>query len=99
MPGFDRTGPRGQGPMTGRGEGYRAAGLPDEVEQPAQGYAGWQDTPAQAGPPTVRPTLWAFLARLLRPMWLGRLLWGRGRGFWGRGLWGGRGRGRGRRWW
>jgi len=26
MPGFDRTGPRGEGPMTGRGMGYCGAG-------------------------------------------------------------------------
>lgn len=38
MPGGDRTGPRGMGPMTGRGMGYCAgAGTPDYVN-PAPGY-------------------------------------------------------------
>lgn len=27
MPGFDRTGPRGMGPMTGRGMGYCGGGM------------------------------------------------------------------------
>lgn len=42
MPGFDGTGPRGEGPMSGRGEGYCAVKLPDEPGQPAYGYAGLQ---------------------------------------------------------
>uniref|UniRef100_A0A6M3LH02 Uncharacterized protein n=1 Tax=viral metagenome TaxID=1070528 RepID=A0A6M3LH02_9ZZZZ len=32
MPNFDRTGPRGQGPMTGRGLGYRDNGGKMELE-------------------------------------------------------------------
>jgi hypothetical protein len=35
MPGFDRTGPRGEGPMTGRRQGY-CAGEPQGFDQ-AQG--------------------------------------------------------------
>lgn len=34
MPGFDRTGPRGQGPLTGRGMGY----CEEEGIIPARGY-------------------------------------------------------------
>ena len=46
MPGFDGTGPQGQGPMTGRGEGYCAVALPSPGEGRAPyGYAGLQGTP------------------------------------------------------
>jgi hypothetical protein len=90
MPRFDGTGPQGQGPMTGRGEGYCAVRLPDEPERPAYGYAGLQGTPVQMGPSATRPTFGARLARWLRPAtWPGRAF-GRGRGR-------GAGRGRGRR--
>lgn len=94
MPGFDGTGPRGQGPMSGRGEGYCAMRLPDEPGRPAYGYAGLQGTPVQMGSPAAGPTLGARFARWLRPTARpGRAL-GRGRGR-------GAGRGRGRRlgWW
>lgn len=79
MPGFNGTGPQGQGPLTGRGEGYCAVRLPDEPGQPAYGYAGLQGTPVQMGSPAARPTFGARLARWLRPMWPGRAL-GRGHG-------------------
>jgi len=78
MPRFDGTGPQGQGPMTGRGEGYCAVKLPRPGETP-EGYAGLQGTPVRL----ARFTRWP------RPTtWLGRAF-GRGRG---RGA--GRGRGR-----
>jgi hypothetical protein len=35
MPGFDGTGPRGEGPMTGRGQGYCV------LEVPEPGRPGW----------------------------------------------------------
>jgi len=83
MPRFDGTGPQGQGPMTGRGEGYCALPLPESGQAP-YGYAGLQGTP-------VRGTRFA---RWPRPVtWLGRVFGrGRGRGV-GRG-----GRGRRGRW-
>ena len=89
MPGFDGTGPRGQGPLTGCGEGYCAVRLPDEPGQPAYGYAGLQGTPVQMGSPVVRPAFGARFARWLRPVWPGRTLGlGRGRGRQhGRGRW------------
>ena len=66
MPRFDGTGPRGQGPLTGRGEGYCAVRLPDEPGQPAYGYAGLQGTPVQM----VSPIAWPiFGARWSHPMW------------------------------
>jgi len=80
MPRFDGTGPQGQGPMTGRGEGYCALKLPQPGEAP-EGYAGLQGAP-------VRP---ARFTRWLRTATrLGRAF-GRGRG---RGHGAGRGRGR-----
>lgn len=39
MPRFDGTGPRGLGPMSGRGEGYCVVQLP-EADQPPRGFAG-----------------------------------------------------------
>jgi len=89
MPGFDGTGPRGQGPMTGRGEGYCALSLPPSGQAP-YGYAGLQGTPVRLGTPAARPALGGRFTRWLRPATrLGRAS-GRGRG---RGA--GRGRGRG----
>ena len=97
MPRFDGTGPQGQGPMTGRGEGYCAVKSPQSGQMP-YGYAGLQGTPVGAAAPAARPALGARLARWLRPTtWLGRSTGrGRGRGA-GRGQGHGAGRGRGRR--
>ena len=80
MPRFDGTGPRGQGPMTGRGEGYCAVRMPETGAEP---YG-----VAVAG----RPVRAAAPARFwLRPWtWFGR---GLGRGY-GRGRGVARGRGR-----
>jgi len=87
MPGFDGTGPRGEGPLTGRGEGYCAIQFPDPaLGQGAFGFAGLAGRPVQLYPcagwslPMGLP-----LPRLYSRRWLGR----------GRGL--GMGRGRGRR--
>jgi hypothetical protein len=82
MPGFDGTGPRGQGPMTGRGEGYCAVRLPDSGEPP-YGYAGVQGTPVRPRLAAVRPGFRTRLARWIRPALGFR-----------RGFRGGRGRGR-----
>jgi hypothetical protein len=108
MPGFDGTGPRGEGPMTGRGEGYCAVVLPERGRAP-YGYAGLQGMPVRPEMVAARPGLGARLARWLRPypapvrgyrwpLGLGRPRWGMRRGFWGRGRRGG-GRDWGRRWW
>ena len=46
MPSFDGTGPRGLGPMTGRGEGYCAVVLPSPGTAGAPyGYAGLAGVP------------------------------------------------------
>jgi hypothetical protein len=48
MPAFDGTGPRRQGPMTGRGEGYCAIRLPDPGSgQLPYGYAGRAGVPVR----------------------------------------------------
>jgi hypothetical protein len=44
MPAFDGTGPRGEGPFSGRGEGYCAVRL-SPSDQGIRGYAGLQGTP------------------------------------------------------
>jgi len=50
MPAFDGTGPRGQGPMTGRGEGYCAIRLPKPgLGQVPYGYAGRAGLPVRLG--------------------------------------------------
>ncbi len=43
MPRWDGTGPRGQGPLTGRGAGYCAIAYPEDREP--YGYAGAQGRP------------------------------------------------------
>ncbi|MFW6115899.1 MAG: DUF5320 domain-containing protein [Chloroflexota bacterium] len=54
MPGFDGTGPRAAGPMTGRGEGYCALRLP-EPGQPGYGYVGLRGIPVELRMPRPRP--------------------------------------------
>ena len=41
MPGLDGTGPRGMGPMTGRGRGFCVLKLPSGAGNPVIGSAGW----------------------------------------------------------
>lgn len=89
MPRFDGTGPRGQGPMTGRGEGYCAVKIPESGEAP-YGYAGLQGTPVSLGAPAPRPAPGVRLTRWLRPTVRGGRAFGRRRGR-------GADRGRGRR--
>jgi len=70
MPRFDGTGPKGGGPLTGRGEGYCVLELP-EHGRPVQGYAGLEGAPVRLEAPAARwpPT----------PLWRGPAF-GRGRG-------------------
>jgi len=106
MPGFDGTGPRGLGPMTGRGEGYCAIALPSAGTAKAPyGYAGLAGVPVGMSYPYGNPPAYgpvspvaaapyrSFFGRPRRGM---RFVRGRGRG-------GGRGpssrSGRGRRRW
>ena len=80
MPRFDGTGPRGQGPMTGRGEGQCALVLP-QSGQASYGYAGLQGTPVRLG----TPARGGIFARWWRPTVLRGRAFGRGRGRGGRG--------------
>jgi hypothetical protein len=85
MPGFDGTGPRGRGPLTGRGEGYCALVLPADGQAPF-GYAGLQGRPVRMDQRTVPTGPRGLFPR--RSMNLFRRL--------GRGCWRGRGAARGR---
>ncbi len=50
MPAFDGTGPRGLGPMTGRGEGYCALVLPSPgTRDRPYGYTGLSGAPVRPG--------------------------------------------------
>lgn len=82
MPGFDGTGPRGQGPMTGRGEGYCAIPL-DRTAQAPYGYVGLRGRPV--------PLFRRHWMRWFRPFRFYARTFGRRRG---RGFVRGRGRGR-----
>jgi hypothetical protein len=90
MPDFDGTGPRGQGPMTGRGEGHCALVLPPPGSKEAPyGYAGLQGTPVRLGTPAGLaglgarfPCRWPYLV-MRRGL---AFRHGRGHGAW-RGRW------------
>jgi len=86
MPGFDGTGPRGAGPLTGGGRGYCAVVLPPAPGVAPYGYVGLQGAPLVAGRLLARAFPWAY-RRAPVPRWGWPMGW-RGRG----------GRGR-RRWW
>ena len=50
MPAFDGTGPKGQGPLTGRGGGYCAIRLPNPWSgRVPSGYAGRAQMPVRLG--------------------------------------------------
>jgi len=58
MPAFDGTGPRGLGPMTGRGEGYCALVLPSPgTTDVPYGYAGLSGAPVRSGYPYETPSV------------------------------------------
>ena len=45
MPGFDGTGPRGYGPITGGGRGFCILKMPDTANEPITGFAGLSSRP------------------------------------------------------
>ncbi len=54
MPRFDGTGPRGEGALTGRGEGYCIVQLPDpESGREAVGFAGLAGVPVRPAHPAA----------------------------------------------
>ena len=77
MPAFDGTGPKGQGPLSGRGEGYCAIRLPNlRSRRVPSGYAGRALVPVRLG---LRQRL-----GLGRALGQGRRRGGRGLGLFGR---------------
>ncbi len=50
MPGYDGTGPKGQGPMTGRGRGFCILQIPRAVGEPMTGFVGKFGRPVHIGP-------------------------------------------------
>lgn len=47
MPGFDGTGPKGSGPMTGGARGYCVLKVPESPEEPMTGLAGKDGVPVR----------------------------------------------------
>lgn len=47
MPGYDGTGPKGRGPMTGRGEGFCLLKLPGSPGEPLSGFLGRSGYPVR----------------------------------------------------
>jgi len=89
MPGFDGTGPRGLGPMTGGSRGYCAIAFrPATPTQTPYGYVGLQGTPVRFAAQAM-PMRW--------PMFCRRYAFAAMRRGWPRG--GFRGTSRLRRWW
>ncbi|MBC7234536.1 MAG: DUF5320 domain-containing protein [Chloroflexi bacterium] len=65
MPGFNGTGPWGQGPLTGGGRGYCAIAFPPPATgRLPYGYVGLQGTPVRFGPivPLRWPVPWRWWA-------------------------------------
>ena len=92
MPAFDGTGPRGLGPMTGRGEGYCAVAFPSPgTGRAPYGYAGLAGTPVQPALGPVEGTGYPYRTPPVPAAPFSAPRFGRG---WGRRR--GRGRGRGR---
>lgn len=56
MPGYDGTGPRGEGPLTGRGDGYCVIELPKDPEQTATGFLGLDGAPTKIQADPCRPS-------------------------------------------
>jgi hypothetical protein len=81
MPGYDGTGPRGQGPMSGRGEGYCALVLPSPEEGSVPyGYAGLQGAPVRLKAPAPRLSVWRRAVGRFPMAMRRRRTFGRGRG-------------------
>lgn len=75
MPRFDGTGPRGAGPMTGRGEGYCVLEM-SESGEPIRGYVGREGVPVGASTGDTAsgddPVRWAPAGAGRGRIWAGR---------------------------
>jgi hypothetical protein len=67
MPGYDGTGPRGRGPMTGRGGGFCILRISEASGEPVTGFAGISGRPVSASADKPRPDL-MFLRTKVRHM-------------------------------
>lgn len=71
MPGYDGTGPRGKGPMTGKGAGYCVLKFPRAEHKPVEGFAGRLGLPvrlpALSGSVQGAQKPWIFLSGLSNP--------------------------------
>jgi hypothetical protein len=67
MPGYDGTGPRGRGPMTGKGDGYCVLEIPEDPCQLRTGLVGL------SGRPVTLPPTWAGSDVMLSSAQLARI--------------------------
>jgi len=65
MPGFDGTGPRGQGPMTGKAGGFCLLSIPDANDQPQRGFVGLAGNPLPVVQDSMRTEPGRLKQRLL----------------------------------
>lgn len=66
MPGYDGTGPRGQGPLTGEGRGFCLLKLPLAPDEPISGFAGRSGYSVRVWPPADRTDLEALRTQIMR---------------------------------
>ena len=66
MPGFDGTGPRGFGPMTGEGRGYCVLKVSNTPREPITGFAGLPGRPVKFFTARQIGVRWAY--PLCRPV-------------------------------
>jgi hypothetical protein len=64
MPGFDGTGPRGLGPMSGKGGGYCLMSIPDDPTEAKIGFAGQAGIPMNTRSNFLVPGISALHVRL-----------------------------------
>lgn len=66
MPGYDGTGPKGRGLMTGRGGGYCLLKLPGSPDEPLSGFAGRAGLPVRLWPDGIGMDLASLILRAQR---------------------------------
>ena len=66
MPGFDGTGPRGMGPMSGAGRGFCILKMTRSPDQPVTGFAGQSGWPVGGRPSGVQGELPYLMAHARR---------------------------------
>ena len=65
MPKFDGTGPRGQGPMTGKAGGFCLLSIPDSNDEPQNGFVGLAGNPLLVAQDSLRTERDQLKQRLL----------------------------------